>query len=160
MKKQNFGKRRSTIDRFNQPCSESNYLEIFQIAMSEKLMLKSCGEFDKKAFQRFLWRRVHRRDKYIDLKIKPLLLTCKVSPEFYLDVQETAKEMLGEYAAMDELIIFLLDYFVENYGRENRGGGTPLFVRKFKGRSESNLKRFQSRFRPYFKNHVVSFKLQ
>ena len=159
MKKQNFGKRRSAIDRFNQPCSESNYLEIFQIAMSEKLMLKSCGEFNKKEFQKFLWRRVHRKADYINLKIKPLLLTCKVSPEFYLDVQEAAKKILGEYTAMDELIIFLLDYFVENYGKENSGGETPLFVRKYKGKSNSKLNRFQSKFKPYFKNHVVSFRI-
>jgi len=158
MKKPKFGKRRSSIDRFNQPTDESNFLKVFQIAMSEKLMLKECGEFDKEKFGRFLWRKVNRKDRFINLKIKPLLLTCKVSPEFYLDIQETSQRMLGDYVAIDELIIFLLDYFVENYGKDTDGGETPLFVRRLKGNRNSKLKHFQAKFSPYFKNHVVSFK--
>jgi hypothetical protein len=158
MKKTRFGKRRSLIDRFNQPMDESNFLSIFQIAMSEKLMLEECGEFDKEKFRRFLWKKINRLDDCIDLKVKPILLSCKIGPNFYLDIQETAKRIFGEYIAMDELIIFLLDYFTRNYSEENSGKEVPLFVRKYPGKSRSNLNSFHSKFSKFYKNHVVSFR--
>lgn len=158
MKKQRFGKRQSPINRFNIPSEESDFLRMFQIAMSEKLMLMECGEFDREKFQRFLYRKLHRDDRKLGLKIKPLLLSCKVDPNFYLDIQEAAMEMFGEYVPMNELISFLLDYFAKNYGEGNQLGAVPLFVRKYRGRSKFNLNRLQAKFGPYFKNHVVSFR--
>lgn len=126
--------------------------------MSEKMMLMECGEFDRDKFQKFLYRKLHRDDKKIGLKVKPLLLSCKVDPNFYLDIQEAAKEMFGECVPMNELISFLLDYFARNYGREDQSEAMPLFVRKYWGRSKINLNRLQAKFGPYFKNHVVSFR--
>jgi len=158
MKKPRFGKRQSPINRFNIPSEESDFLRIFQIAMSEKMMLMECGEFDRDKFQKFLYRKLHRDDKKIGLKVKPLLLSCKVDPNFYLDIQEAAKEMFGECVPMNELISFLLDYFARNYGREDQSEAMPLFVRKYWGRSKINLNRLQAKFGPYFKNHVVSFR--
>lgn len=158
MKKQKFGKRVSTIDRFNIPPEESDFLKIFQIGMKEKLMLLECGEYDPVEFNRFMWRKLRRNIKYFDLKVKPLLLSCKIGPNFYLDIQETAKRMFGNYVAMDELIIFLLDYFVENYGKENCVEGNPLFVRKCGEKDNSKLNAFNAKFSKFFKNHVVSFK--
>jgi hypothetical protein len=157
MKKPRFGKRQSPISRFNIPSEESDFLRIFQIAMSEKIMLMECGEFDREEFQRFLYRKLHRDDSKLNLKIKPILLSCKVDPDFYLDIQEAAMEMFGEYVPMNELITFLLDYFARNYGGENQLREMPLFVRKYRGRSKFNLNRLQAKFGPYFKNHVVSF---
>jgi hypothetical protein len=158
MKKPRFGKRQSPINRFNIPSEESDFLRIFQIAMSEKMMLMECGEFDRDKFQKFLYRKLHRDDKKIGLKVKPLLLSCKVDPNFYLDIQEAAKEMFGECVPMNELISFLLDYFARNYGREDQSEAMPLFVRKYWGRSKINLNRLQAKFGPYFKNHIVSFR--
>lgn len=160
MKKQRFGKRASTIDRFNASPEESNFLRIFQIAMKEKLMLIECGEYNHDEFNRYLWRKLRRTTKYFDLKIKPLLLSCKVSPKFYLDIQETARKMFGDYVAMDDLIIFLLDYFVENYGKENCSEGIPLFKEKCSGGNNFKLNSFNAKFGRFYKNHVVSFKSQ
>lgn len=157
MKKPRFGKRQSPINRFNQPSEESDFLRIFQIAMSEKLMLLECDEFDKLKFKRFLNRKVQRDEARLNLKIDPLLLSCRVDPEFYLDIQEAAIEMFGECVPMNELISFLLDYFARNYGGENQLKEVPLFVRKYRGRSRLNLNRLQAKFGPYFKNHVISF---
>jgi hypothetical protein len=158
MKKQRFGQKQSPINKFNISSEESDFLRIFQIAMSEKLMLMECGEFDREEFQRFLYRKLHRDDSKLSLKVKPLLLSCKVDPDFYLDIQEAAKEMFGECVPMNELISFLLDYFARNYGGGNQLRAVPLFVRKYRGKSKTNLNRLQTKFGPYFKNHVVSFR--
>jgi hypothetical protein len=158
MKKQIFSKRVPTIERFNVPPENGDFLKVFQAAMKEKIMLMECGEYNPKEFKKIVRNKFKRDVKYFNLKVKPLLLSCKISPKFYLEVQETAKIVFGDYVAMDELIIFLLDYFVENYGKENYIRGVPLFTRKYSGNNYSRVKRFNSKFSQFYKNHVVSFK--
>ena len=145
------------LDKFNQDPKSSDFIKNFQQIMIQRLNLNHTNRYSKTNVERIVQSIVNRSARTINTQIKDdFLLTCKVEPELYINIQETAKKITGDYIAMDELIYLLLTYFCNVY-KSNLPKNELPYKHVNKGRSKNKLLLFQNRFEKYYSNIVHNF---
>lgn len=144
------GKRKKE-DRFNCDPDQTVFLQDFQKIMTERLILNHERKYHPKNIAKIIRQEANRPANSINTKIKNgFFLSLNIEPELYLKIQWTFKKLTGKLIPMDELIFFLLTYFVHTYSREPKK--QLPFNQVYKGRSKVKLLKFNSRFRKYYKN--------
>jgi hypothetical protein len=149
--------RTSKLDRFNKDPQRSNFIKEFQEIMIQRLNLNYIDKYHKKNIAQIVRSTVNRPLNTINTRIKGgFTLSCNVEPELYIQIQETAKKITGDYVPIDELIHLLLTYFCDTYKGSLPKNQLP-YKHVFKGRSFSKLLLFQKQFFPYYSNIVRNF---
>jgi hypothetical protein len=147
----------SPLYKFNKSPQDSKFLSEFQEVMIERLHLNHIGHYHKDNVKDIIWSILQRPTSTMNTKITGgFTLTCNVEPELYIQLQDTAKRITGEYIPMDELIHMLLTYFVYVYAN-----GLPKKILPYKqvhkGRRRKRLLEFQKQFKQFYGNTVRSF---
>ena len=146
--------RRSILNKFNADPKSSDFIKNFQEIMIQRINLDHTNQFSKRNVERIVQSTINRSAKTINTDTKDFLLTCKVEPELYITIQETAKKITGDYIAMDELIYLLLTYFCDVYKGRLPKNELP-YKHVNKGRSRKHLLLFQKKFEKYY-SHIVN----
>lgn len=147
----------NAINRFNKDPHKLKFFENFQEIIIQRLNLNYINKYNKKNVNRIIRSITGKPKGYINTDIKKgFLLTCNVEPEIYIQIQETAKKVTGDFLPMDELIYHLLTYFCYIYKDKNPKNILP-YKHRYKGKSLSKLIKFQNRFTNYYKNSVSNF---
>jgi hypothetical protein len=148
--------RKSKIDRFNRDPRLSSFFEDFQNVMIERLNLNCIDKYHPDNVDRIINEVTGKSPKSMNASIDGgFLLSCVIEPEMYLMLQDIMKKLTGEYTSMDELIHFLLSYFVYVYHDLPKIKNTLPFKRVRPGRSLKRVHRFHRLFRRFYSNTVV-----
>ena len=147
----------SLINRFNKDPKYSDFPSKFQNIMIQRLNLNYIDKYHKKNIDKIVRSVTNNPSNTINTKIaNGFLLTCNVEPELYINIQETAKKITGDFLPIDELIYLLLSYFCFTYNKDLPEKELP-YKHVLKGKSRSKLFRFQKRFEKFYGNIVRDF---
>ena len=109
-------RRISNTERFNKDPKTSDFLNKFQKIMIQRLDLNHINKYHKDNIEQIMKSTINQKYSAINTKIDGgFTLSCNVEPELYIEIQDVAKKITGDYMSMDELIHLLLTYFVHTY---------------------------------------------
>lgn len=145
------------IQKFNKDLEHTNFLADYQEIMIQRLNLNYINRYHEENIDRIVRSVTGRPKEAFNTDIKDgLLLTCNIEPEFYINIQNTVKKITGNYMPMNELIYLLLGHFCHVYNKKLVKKSLP-FKQIYKGKSKSNLIKFNRKFSKYYKNIVKNF---
>ena len=140
------------INRFNKPLEEGPFLEIFQKVMIERLLLNKDKKYHPENVKRII-EKMGRDAKYMNTDISNgFILSTNVDAEFYILLQETIKEVTGNYMPMDAFIHILLTWFYQYYSSDINKKVCLPFVKKSNKRKRIMISKFNHNFSHFYKN--------
>jgi hypothetical protein len=151
--------RNNLFHRFNKELESSPFLEVFQKIMIERLLLNADKKYHPKNVEKIInsieTRGYRRNAKSISTKITGgYILTTNVEADFYILLQETIKDVVGNYMPMDEFIHILLTWFYQYYSKNNYQKINLPFRYNKQNKRIKLLKQFNNKFSEYYKNIV------
>lgn len=150
------------INRFNKSPEESPFHELFQKVMIERLLLnrerKYHPENVKQIISSIEINGYRRSPKDLNTDITGgFILSTNVEAEFYILLQETIKDITGDYMAMDEFIHTLLTWFYQYYsGNSYRKINLPFVKKRVKNKNKL-ISKFDCKFSKYYKNISLTY---
>lgn len=148
--------RTGRIKRYERLNQKNDFLEKYQNIMIHRMNLNHEGRYNRGEVERLIRNETNQPNGSMNTSISGgLKFLCDLEPEFYLMLQETIKKMTGSHVPMNEFVHLLLGYFQHAYGGKHVKKTMP-FNRKFPNRRLETLKRFQGRFRRFYKNRFAS----
>jgi hypothetical protein len=145
------------VNRFNKSVDDDHFIESFQKAMIERLLLNRDRKYHPKNIKQML-RCVQVGDRIRDLRkvnmniSGGLLLSTKVEADFYVLLQELVKDMTGNYIPMDEFLHLLLTWFYQYYADGKGKKISHPFIKISKTHKKRKINQFNSIFSKYYKN--------
>lgn len=150
------------INRFNR--NTKTYKDLFNFirVLTHKLGMEEDGYFDENELCKILdrkevfWREERVRKMNLH-KLKQIPLFCTISPKDYVRIQWILIEITKKPWAINDLIRFLLGWFIYTYEKDL--SKIPINIKfpfyktnnSFNKRFE-NLEKFNEKFRKYYKN--------